>query len=384
MNKNIRPLNERTSRAFNSFVPQTASWVLFFFLWGTQAGLPQMRISVPQQYHGAVTVPIPVDPPWTQELIKKEDRNHDFKTVARGARTEHSFVLKNRFEETVHIAGITTSCTCTDASVQDNKTELQTYEEAKIVARLRTDLYEGLRNATITVTIDKPYDAVIQLNIRGEIRSDISVVPNGVRFENVKVGEEISRTIDVTYTGKNPSWKILDFKSVNEHLSAEIEEVRTRPGSLVTKIRITQDGEAPRGQYSDSIVFLTNDAGNRREIPILVQGTVGTTINVSPSTVFLGHLKAGEPSPQKLAILRGTQPFRIKKLTCSNPAVEILYIPKETDLARTLYRIPVKYNNPAQGDGAPENGKLRATVNVETDQPELSPVFNVTMETATE
>ncbi|MDR0871291.1 MAG: DUF1573 domain-containing protein [Planctomycetaceae bacterium] len=327
---------------------------------------------------------VPVDPPWTQHLIDKKDRDHDFKTVARGARTEHAFVLKNKFEETVHIAGLAASCTCTDVYVQDNKAELQTYEETRIVARFRTDLFTGPKNATLSVTIDKPYYAVIQLNVRGDIRSDLTLTPPNVRFENAEIGAEVSRTVDVAYSGSRADWKILDFKCSNEHLSAAVEDVQSRPGLTTAKVRIAQDGEMPRGQYSDYVVLLTNDEGNLREIPVLVQGTAGTVVNVTPQTVFFGFLKKGEASPVKNVIVRGTQPFIIKGVKCDNPAVDILFTPKESDPPRILYRIPVQYKNPADGNGAPKDGKMHAVVNIETGEEDITLGFNATMQIAEE
>jgi hypothetical protein len=130
----------------------------------------------------------------------------------------------------------------------------------------------------------------------------------------------------------------------------------------------------------DHLFLITNDPEGRREIPILVQGTVGTVISVTPETVFFGYLKPGEESLLNSVIIRGTQPFRIKQFLCDNPKVEIKYEPKEGDPAKLIYKIPIRYTNPTEGEGAPTDGRMRAEVKVETDIPELTPIFNVIME----
>ncbi|MDR0336374.1 MAG: DUF1573 domain-containing protein [Planctomycetaceae bacterium] len=322
--------------------------------------------------------PSRTEPSWTQNMIKNEDRFFDFKTVAKGVHAEHRFVLKNPFTEPVHIASVTSSCSCTSPYVLDGKDEIQTYEETAIVARFRTDLYEGFKNATLTVVIDKPYRAEFQLNVRGDIRSDITMEPTLIKFDNTKEGEEITRTLNIVYSGSNSAWKIVDFKSNNEHLSGKILEFQPTLGKITAKVQVSLDPKTPRGHFLDRLFLITNDHESRREIPILVQGTVGTVINITPQTVFLGYLKPGEESSVKSVIIRGTKPFRIKKILCDNPQVEINYTPQEENPPKIIYKIPIRYANSQNGDGSPIDGKMRAEINFETDIPKLTPTFYVT------
>jgi hypothetical protein len=319
------------------------------------------------------------EPSWTQNVIKNEDRFFDFKTVAKGVHAEHRFVLKNPFTEPIHIASVTSSCSCTSPYILDGKDEILTYEETAIVARFRTDLYEGLKNATLTVFIDRPYRAEFQLNVRGEIRSDISIEPNLVKLDHIKEGEEVTRILNVVYSGPNSAWKIIDFKSNNEHLNGKILEFQPTFGKITAKVQLTLDDKMSRGHFIDRLFLITNDHESRREIPVIVQGTVGTVINITPKTVFLGYLKSGEESSVKSVIIRGTQPFRIKKLLCDNPKVEINYTPQEDSPPKIIYKIPIRYTNPLEGEGSPTEGKMRAEIKVETDIPDLNPTFYVTM-----
>ncbi|MDR2438137.1 MAG: DUF1573 domain-containing protein [Planctomycetaceae bacterium] len=335
-------------------------------------------IAPTQRFVQENTVQYSSEPSWTQNMIKNEDRFFDFKTVAKGVHAEHRFVLKNPFTEPVHIASVTSSCSCTSPYVLDGKEEIQTYEETAIVARFRTDLYEGLKSATLTVAVDKPYRAEFQLNVRGEIRSDISIEPNLLKLDNIKEGEETNRILNIVYTGSNSAWKIVDFKSTNEYLTGKLLEFHPTLGRITAKVQVSLDAKTPRGHFMDRLFLITNDHESRREIPILVQGTVGTVINITPQTVFLGYLKSGEESSVKSVIIRGTKPFRIKKLLCNNPNVEINYTPQENSPPKIIYKIPIRYTNPTEGEGSPKDGKMRATVKIETDIPDLTPTFYVT------
>lgn len=320
----------------------------------------------------------PVDAPWTQHMIKQEDRFFDFKAVAKGTQCEHRFVIKNPFQETVHISGVSSSCTCTTAYVENNKDVLQTYEETAIVAHLHTDRFDGQKNATITINIDKPYRAELQLNVKGEIRSDITVTPNWIRFGNIKDGEPAERTLTIAYSGSMANWKITDFHSDNKHLSAEILDAQVRPGLITSKVKVKVGKDMPKGEFIARLALITNDSANRREIPVIARGTVGKSITVSPQTVFLGFLEKGKISPIKTATVRGTAPFKITKLLCNNPDVQVDFKSEADAPPKLFYSMPLRYTNPEKGPGAMKDGKLEATVQVETDDPNLKPSFKVT------
>ena len=50
---------------------------------------------------------------------------------------------------------------------------MKTYEKGAIVATFNTNSFHGQRGATLTVIIDKPFYAEVQLHVRGYIRSDV-------------------------------------------------------------------------------------------------------------------------------------------------------------------------------------------------------------------
>lgn len=320
------------------------------------------------------------DAPWTQHLIKKEDRSYDFKNVAKGSKSEHQFVIKNPFQETVHIASVSSSCTCTVVEILDDKDSIQTYEETAIVAHFMTDRYDGHKNATITVVVDRPNRAVFHLNVQGVIRSDITITPNLISLGSVPDGKEVSKTFTVVYSGPKSDWRIVDFKSDNEHLTGEVVDTKIdRDNKITAKVKVVLDDQAKPGPLFEQFRLVSNDSENRREIPVVVRGTIGKTITVSPPTVFLGFLEPGKVSPVRTVSLRGTKPFKITKLLCNNPEVQINFNPSENETPKTIYALPIRYTNPKNGDSAPKDGEMKAIVQIETDDPDLKPTFNVTM-----
>ncbi len=98
---------------------------------------------------------------WALKMF--ETTSHDFGTVAAGAKAEHEFVLKNIYLEDVHIASVTASCGCTIPSVRNDT--LKTYQKGAVVATFNTAQFQGARGATLTVVFDRPYPAVVQLQV---------------------------------------------------------------------------------------------------------------------------------------------------------------------------------------------------------------------------
>jgi hypothetical protein len=318
---------------------------------------------------------------WKLHVIPTKDRSFDFKTVAKGMVPEHRFVLTNPLLETLHIKSIISSCSCTtidfDAADEDNAF-LKTYEKAVLPIRFRGDRFEGQRNATITVVFDQPNDAEIQLNITGEVRTDLSIVPRDfIDFGNVELGKEQSRTLTVTYTGSNTRWRLVDTKCDSEFIRTEMTS-ETLIGKKIFKISVILDASTPHGMLNALLVLRSNDAAERREIPMPLRATVGTVINVFPPHLSLGVLSPGEASSMKNVNIRGTKPFHIKGFECDNPAIEIPLEINAEDPPKILYSVPIIYRNPVEGEGAPLEGVLRAAVRVMTDVPGLTPTFFVT------
>ena len=110
---------------------------------------------------------------WAKKLFTEYEK--DFGTVARAAKVDHTFEMVNPFKESIHIASVRASCGCSTPMIL--KDTLNTWEKGGIKVRYNTRTFTGKKGATITVVIDRPYYAEVQLNVRGYIRSDVVFNP---------------------------------------------------------------------------------------------------------------------------------------------------------------------------------------------------------------
>jgi len=294
--------------------------------------------------------------PWAEKMF--DERSHDFGSVARDAKAEHRFKITNFYMEDVHIAGVDSSCGCATPRIE--KPLLATYEEGAVVVRLNTERLRGHQSSTITVTLDKPRRARVQLHVKAYIYDAVLFDPPAVELGSVEQGEEVERTVSVTYT-RGSQWRILEARSATPHLSAEVVERRREAGKVTYEVRARLDQGAPVGYVRDHLMLVTNDP-RAREIPLAVEGQVVGSLTASPSSLFLGVLKPGN-SVRKQLVVRAKEPFVIQAIEadCDCFAFDIPQ-PRE---AKPFYLVPMTFT------AGQKPGRVGKTLRIETDRPSV-------------
>lgn len=289
---------------------------------------------------------------WAAKMFKTTE--HDFGTVARSAKAEFDFVLSNIYTEEVHIQSARSSCGCT--SVQVVKPDLKTYQEGAIRATFNTRSFQGQRGATLTVVIDKPYYAEVQLHVRGVIRSDVIFDPGSVQLGEVDQGSAKEQKVTVYYVGR-PDWKVTDVKSSNSYITWNLSETARQGGQVWYGLTVRLSPKAPVGYLNDRLNLVVND-GRGTQMPLSVEGRVVPGITVSPASLFMGVVPPGQEATKPL-VIKGKKPFRVLSITCDDKSFKF---GKESDTSpKTLHVIPVTFS--AGGS----TGKVSKTIRIETD-----------------
>ena len=207
--------------------------------------------------------------------------HHDFGTVARGAKVEFAFELQNIYKEDIHIAGVRSSCGCTSPSV--TRDTLKTWEKSAIVTKLNTRSFLGSKNATITVMIDKPFPAEVQLTVSTFIRSDVVLHPGSVEFGEVEAGGESERNVSINYAGRD-TWQIVDVETPAPYYRVRLRETQRGNGRVGYEMLVIMTGDAPPGYLTEQFVLVTNDQALQK-IPFTVTGRVLPGVTVSPASL---------------------------------------------------------------------------------------------------
>lgn len=278
--------------------------------------------------------------------------SHDFETVARGTTAVFDFDFENIYEEDVHVAAVRSSCGCTTPSVINPS--LKTWEKGKVRAKFNTRSFLGEKKATITVVLDKPFPAEIQLTVRGFIRQDVVIHPGEVVFGDVDAGSSTEQKIKVIYAGRD-SWQLVDVETPNDAYRVDIVETQRDSGRVAYELGIEMTGDAPVGYLTDQLVLVTNDSKLER-IPFNVRGNVIPSVTVSPASLALGVLQPGERVTRQI-VVRAKKPFEVTDVYCEGDCLSF----KSPAGAKKLHFIPVTFT---AGD---EAGDLAMTIHVKTD-----------------
>jgi hypothetical protein len=289
---------------------------------------------------------------WADKMFTT--REHDFGTVARAAKTEFAFEFTNLYLEDVHIASVRASCGCTTPRIE--KETLKTYEKGAIIAHINSDSFLGRQGATLTVTIDKPLYAEVQLQVKVYVYSDVLLEPSSVALGNVALGISVERTIRVQHDGSD-DWQIVEVKTNNPHLTVKATAVSRKGDQVAYEVKAVLAKTAPPGYVNEYVWLVTNDP-QVKQIPVLVEGNVQAEIAVHPSPIFFGTLQKGQ-SATKQIVVHGKKPFRITSVQGDCKCLKAT-VPKGEE-AKSLYIIPVTFT--AQN----KPGIITQTVHIETD-----------------
>jgi uncharacterized protein DUF1573 len=287
---------------------------------------------------------------WARRMFP--ETNYNFGVVARGAKTEHRFPFSNLYLEDVHIAGVRASCGCTTPIV--TRDTLKTYEQAEIIAHFNTDRFLGQHGATLTVVLDRPQPAEVQLRVDGYIRSDVVVTPGQVELGSIPQGTPIDRSVTIDYSGR-PDWQIVGIRSSDPHVQARVNEVGRQGESTSYKLIVHLDENAPPGYLADQLTLVTNDY-RATEFPVVVEGRVLPQLSASPSTLFLGVVPAGQRVTRQL-VVQAQKPFRITSIRCEDPSFTF----RPSSEAKTVHVIPVTFTAGAK------SGQIAQKIHIETD-----------------
>jgi hypothetical protein len=274
---------------------------------------------------------------WAENMFS--ERSFDFGAVARAAKVEHRFVLKNLYKEDVHIVGVRTSCGCTQPSIL--KDTLKSHEEGAIIAAFNTRAFTGQRGATVTVTIDRPQYAEVTLTVRGYIRTDIVLDPNQVSFGSVGEGEAAEKKIRIDYAGRG-DWEITGANVNSPYLEADVKQLSRSGGRVSYELDVQLKEGAPAGYLQDQIFLTTNDRRGM-QFPVAVEARIASDLTVSPTALMLGTLQPGQVVTKQI-VVKGAKPFKIVEIRCENDAFAF----QPADEAKEVHLVPVTFTAPEQ------------------------------------
>lgn len=291
---------------------------------------------------------------WAKKMF--DHTSHNFGTVARGAKVEHTFTLENQYEEDMQISEVRSTCGCTATKI--SKRTLKKWEKAEIIAEVDTRGFFGRKDSTLTVVFGGQFPAEVQLHVHAYIRSDIVVQPGSVQFGSVAEGTAAVRKVTISYAGR-PNWEIKKVETGNPHLEANaVKAARLPVGQVTYNLVVNLKAGAPAGYIRDFLILVTNDRRPQHSrVPLAVEGVVAPAITVRPSPLLLGVVSTRQTVTRQL-VVQGKKAFRVVKVECSDKRLKCV-LPK-TEKQETLHLLPVTFT------AGNTTGKVSAKILIQT------------------
>jgi hypothetical protein len=291
------------------------------------------------------------------------ERSFDFGTVARGSQLRHSFPVVNRTNSEVRIADVRTKCGCTNVRIGSKVIPPGT--KTTVEATLDTTKFLGYKGSGLTLILDEPVYANIDLNLSCFIRGDITLSPGQLDFGVVRpTGKLAPAVLTLTYSGGRSDWEITHMQTQTAGVKAEAREIsRTADGQIHWRIEAALQPGIKTGYFKDEVAVLTNDA-NLKTIPICVVASIQGAVTVLPSVINFGPVRPGEVV-SRVVHVRSSSPFSITRITANRTELE----PIDSNAGSFAdHAVNLKLKVPSAA------GPYHAVVKVETDVKDEPPV----------
>lgn len=183
-----------------------------------------------------------------------DERIYDFGVAGPRAKITHTFKFSNTGKSPLKISGVTTSCGCTAALLSGR--DIAPGSSGEIRATFETRRYEGNQETTITVHSNDPGEPEIDLAIRGTIKRDVAVVPQGINFGDIEKGRTVAGTVRVLQLSEN-KLVLKRIEANEEYLTVSMSRFREE-NSRGINIDIALKPDVPVGRFSEVITLHTN------------------------------------------------------------------------------------------------------------------------------
>lgn len=248
-----------------------------------------------------------------------DDMIYDFGIAGPKEKLNHTFTFTNIGSAPLKITRISTSCGCL-ATLLASKV-IPSGGHGEIKATFDTKDYEGEQEKTITVYSNDPDNPSIELTIFGRIKRDVTVIPQGIHFGNIKKGETKSNRVQLLQLSSNPL--ILNRIEVNEHYLNTETSIINEENKKGFNIDISLKPKIPVGEFSEIITLHTN-LNKRPRIDVPVWANILGRIKVQPQALSFGTVHKGDKiSPTISVSTTDSSDFQVEKVVSNLPFIHL-------------------------------------------------------------
>lgn len=289
---------------------------------------------------------------WADKMFK-DGLVHDFGTVPRGAQLFHRFTITNIYAVKMEITNIRSGCGCVSATAATKV--LGPKESTTIDVSMDGRRFNGSKTVALYVTVGPEFVSTAELRVTAFSRSDVVFNPGQVTFGVVPQGQKAEQTVEVEYAGTQ-DWKITEVIAKDLPLDATIKEAYRKPGQIGYQLQVSLKADAKPGTLKEFVYLKTNDTTTPM-LAVLVEGTIQSSLSVSPAILSLGTVKT-EDTLTRRVVVKGSKPFQVIGVEGLGSGVELgANLSKEAAAVQTItFKCAIK-----------QTGDFRKQLKIKTD-----------------
>ncbi|HMS15986.1 MAG TPA: DUF1573 domain-containing protein [Planctomycetota bacterium] len=283
----------------------------------------------------------------------------DLGRVPQNQEYKHKFRVQNAGTSALEIKQVIPSCQCAAAMPERNR--LESGEETTIEVTLKTLTFSGVVHKTVTVQSNDPARPQYQLQVRAEVMPPLFVTPPTLEMGTFSKAEASRKVSFRVVVSPGASVNLKGVSSTSPLLTVEPEGSWTdnADGSRSMAYIAQFKSGAPVGLLRES-VWIDTDLPTKPRVDIVAVGSVEGEVTVSPATLNLGRVKAGDAITTSFVVSKsGESDLRIESVM-ANPAGVFEAAFKELEKGRK-YEVTLKIGADAK------RGFQKGTVSIKTN-----------------
>jgi Protein of unknown function (DUF1573) len=265
---------------------------------------------------------------------------HDFGTVPKGTVKVYRFEMANIYAVPMQVREPKPSCGC--VAVLKYTAQLNPRETGFVEIEMNTKAFDGDKQVIIPVTFigkdpktNEPFFSTAQLEVRARSQKDVAIDPGSFEFGQIPAGQKATSSLTVTYTGRQPGWKITEVGYRKEVLDVTVDPLEVQRG-VAYKVTVTLRPGIPAGPFNEQLVLKTNEPGVKAALSLNVAGTIQPTLSIAGSDLLrFNGVEVGKKEERRVTI-QAEREFKIKEVDGQGDGVTVTLLPMGATKAQIL------------------------------------------------
>lgn len=232
----------------------------------------------------------------------------DFGQVAKGAKLDWSFEVRNTGTSDLEIISAKPACGCT---VAEYDKVIKAGQSGKIQAAVDTAAFAGPIAKTVTIETNDPHNPAATLTIQAIVKPYVEAFPTGFVRYNLLQGEADMQSVTLFSEEEEP-FEIVKVETPGDWVKVVPKKIEDpaqrvqagRTGQNQYRLDVTVGGpDAKLGPLAERIRIVTNSK-HQPDYFLSLSGVIRPAFNIDPVGVNFGEITPTDPSATRAVVVK--------------------------------------------------------------------------------